>query len=490
MTEGVLRWAREAAELEAQAGHLDLGGFAATRGALAARLGRGAGPTLAVEGSLTDTGGAGTVADQLGSGSFRRALVQGAVPLGAVRPGLAVEHERREQAGGLRQDSLLSASYAFWAVRPGLGVALGRAEGEATVEYRRESEPLGPLGQELVGSAQALTVEATGRIRGGLFPTEGRLAVRSKRYEAPFQERGRLDGESVALRLASRTSLGGGALDGRLVYDALTERSPILQETYVLVGQDLGEFVWRDGQGEPRAGEPDGVAQVDEFFPETTPLEGTYLRTFVPGTDLVPTVGVGLGLRLDARLGRLADGDGLSARVLRAVALRTTVDLREKTRERDVLRVLVLDPGVLQQAGAGPEAGTVEGRLRVEQEVRLFPDLPDRGARLVGDHARSTSRLAAGLETRLVQGARAEAFAPLGGGLDARLAVVGGRRQTVSQAFASRTYDLRSLGLEGSLRWTPSPRLTVAVSPTVADRVGRARGAGPADGRARGPVAR
>ncbi len=478
VTEGVLRWARQGAAVEAGGGHLDLAGFASTRAELTAALGQGTSPTLAVEASLTETGGSGLVADQLGNGSFRRALVRGSVPLGVTRPSLAVEHERRQQAGGLRIDSLLSASYAFWAVRPGLGLAAGQVEGEATVELRQESEPLGPLGQELVGSAQSVTVEATARLRGGPVPTEGRLAVRRKRYDPAFQELGRLDGESVALRLSSRTTLGGGALDGRLVYDALTERAPILQETYVLVGQDLGEFVWRDGGGEPRPGEPDGVAQVDEFFPETTPLEGTYLRTFVPGTDLAPTVGVGLGLRADVRPGRLAAGDGAGARLARAVALRTTVDLRERTRERDVLRVLLLDPGVLQQSDGGPDGGTVEGRLRVEQEVRLFPDLPDRGARLVADHARSTSRLAAGLETRLVQTGRAEVFAPLGGGVDGRLAVVAGRRRTVSQAFASRTYDLGSLGVEGSLRWTPSGRVTLALSPTVADRTDALAGPG------------
>ncbi len=237
----------------------------------------------------------------------------------------------------------------------------------------------------------------------------------------------------------------------------------------MLVGQDFGEFVWRDGQGEPRPGEPDGVAQVDEFFPETTPLEGTYLRTFVPSQDLVPTVGVGVGLRLGLRPGRLAAGEGALAQALRAVELRTVLDVREQTRERDVLRVLVLDPGVLQQTG-DPAAGTVNGRFRVEQEVVLFPDRPRLGGRLSGEHARTTTRLAAGLETRLVQALRAEAHGPLGATVAARVEVSAGRRQTLSETFASRTYDLRSLTLEPSLTWTPAPTLAVTLAPVVSDR--------------------
>ena len=396
-----------------------------------------------------------------------------------ARPGLAVEHERRQQDGGAQfEGDALSASYAYVAVRPGVAVDAGRVEGAATVEGRWESEPLGPTGREaLADAARSITVEATGRVRGAV-PTEARVAFRRKRYGDDFRLLGRQDAESVALRVASRGSVADGALDGRLVYDALTERAPILQETYVVVGQDLGEFVWRDGEGEPRPGEPDGVAQLDEFFPETTPLEGTYLRTFVPGTDLVPTVGVGLGLRLDARPGRLVPALGV-------VALRTTVDLRERTRQPDVLRVLVLDPGVLQRADA--DDGTVDGRLRVEQEVVLFPERPDRGGRVVGTHLRSTSRLAAGLEARLVQDLRAEAYAPLAGTLDGRRALVAGRRRARSDAFASRTYDLRTVGAEGSLRWAPSDRVAVTLAPTLLDRtdalVSGARPAGAVVGR-------
>lgn len=468
VTEGALRWAREGVEAEAGGGRLTLGSFRSTRGTLSATL-AGAGRQLAVEGAISETGGSGPVADAIGTGAFRRARAEGSVAWGVTRPSLAVEHERRTQAGGVAPEgAALSASYAYVAVRPGLSVDAGGFEGGATVELRRESEPLGPTGQEaLADAARALTVEATGRLRGRTAQSEGRLAYRRKRYGDDFRLLGRQDAESVALRLSSRATLGGGALDGQVAYDALTERAPILQETYVLVGQDLGEFVWRDGGGEPRAGEPDGVAQLDEFFPETTPLEGTFLRTFIPGTELLPTVGVGLGLRLDVRPGRLADASTALGRALDAVAFRTVVDVRERTREEDVLRVLLLDPAVLQTTAAG---GTVDGRFRAEQEVVLFPDLPNRGGRLAFDLTQSTAQRAVGLERRLAQTARAEAYAPLLSTVDGRLAVVASRRRTLSDAFASRTFDLGSLGLEGSLRWTPSDRLALTLAPTVADR--------------------
>ena len=472
VTEGTLGWLGRGASVQAEAGRLALGDYRSSRGRLAATLGSlGAGrPALAAEAAVSETGGGGPVANLIGTGAFRRALLAASLGLGVARPSLAVEHERRTQTGGaIPQDAELSASYAFVAVRPGLAVASGPLEAGASVELRRESEPLGPTGQEsLAPSASAVTVEASGRLRGAAVQSEGRVAYRRKRYGESFRLLGRQDAESVALRLSSRVLAAGGAVDGRAVYDALTERAPLLQETYVLVGQDLGEFVWRDGQGEPRAGEPDGVAQVDEFFPETTPLEGTYLRTFVPGTDLVPTIGVGLGLTLGLRPGRLAPGDGVLARLLQAVALRTVVDVRERTRERDVLRVLLLSPAVLQSPGLDGEPATVDGWFRVEQEAVLFPDTPDRGARLAVDHLQSTSRLAAGLERRLTQTARAEAYRPLGA-LEARLAVVASRRRALSETFASRTFDLRGLGLDGSLRWAPG-RVALTLAPTVASR--------------------
>ena len=58
------------------------------------------------------------------------------------------------------------------------------------------------------------------------------------------------------------------------------------------------------------------------------------------------------------------------------------------------------------------------------------------------------------------------------------MAVVAGRRRALSQAFASRTYDLRSVGLEGSLGWAPSSRVALTLAPTVASRTDALAAAG------------
>ena len=476
--EARLAWTRAGVGgVAAEGGRLGIGGVTSDRLGASATLGApgqgapGGLPWLDARLETARTEGTSPLAAVLGTGVFDRQSVTAGRSVGRVTPTLALERERREQ-GGTALDSLagLASSYRFLALRPGVAVTFPVGTAEATAEWRREAEPLGPIGTSgpLVDAARVLTVETSASVRsGGSASGDARLAYRRRRYDDAFRQLGRQDAESVALRLSGRAAPLRRAVEVQTVYDALTERTPLLQETYVLVGPDLGEFVWRDGGGEPRTGEPDGVAQLDEFFPETTPLEGTYLRTFVPSQELFPTVGVSLGGRLGLHPGRLVPDASPLASVLRAVVLRTTLNVQEQTRSRDVLGVLLLRPGVLQQPG---ESGTVRGRFRIEQEAVLLPDRRDRGGRLGLDHLTSTSQLAAGRERRLAQTLRAEAYGPLGGHLAVRLEVAAERRRTLSETFASRTYDLRGLRAEPRLTWTPAEAVSLSLGALIADR--------------------
>ncbi|MEM1054182.1 MAG: hypothetical protein AAGI52_01545 [Bacteroidota bacterium] len=487
-TEASARWAlTERSALEVEGGTIGIGEYRARRAGVVAALSdlpSGALPAwtpalrYTFDAVASDSGATGL----LGSGSFLRHALDAERPVlgGRVTPRLGVVFEDREQRGGaLAQDTLLASTYQFLSLRPGLAYTTSALAASATVEVRREAEPLGPIGSSapLADAARSLGAEADIRVRGASgFRIDARAAYRRTRFEEPFRQLGRQDAESLALQLTTRVQPLSRALDIRARYEALTERTPVLQEAYVLVGAEAGQFVWRDGEGEPRAGEPDGRQQVDEFFPETTPFEGTYLRTFVPSDELLPAVGVEgrLAVRLDGA--RVADGLGVAWG--RLVDARASVEVRERSTSGDLLRVLLFDPGVLQQREGGQEMGTVDGRFRLDGEVSILPRESRRGLRVGFDHLTTTRQLAAGAEARLVQSVRADGRLGLAGGVLARLSLRLERRRSESAAFASRTYDLRGITAEPSVTFTPGASTSLTVGAVVSSREDARAGTG------------
>ena len=156
--------------------------------------------------------------------------------------------------------------------------------------------------------------------------------------------------------------------------------------------------------------------------------------------------------------------------------------MREKSASGDLLRVLLFDPGVLQQRADTLAAGTLDGRFRAEGEVSLRPRDARRGVRLGADHLTTTRRLAAGAETRLNQSVRAEGRLALAPALLARLDLRAERRRAASSAFATRTFDLRALTAEPSITWTPAASGAFTLGAVVSTRTDRLATATAPDG--------
>ena len=459
-TEGLLRWdATERSFFQVEAGQLGLGGeivageYAATRYGVEGRLDEAAlGPLLPRARYRADLArSANTFAFALTPGAdglprpggetgffFRQsALLDKPFWQSRLTPGIGYDEERREQsaldlAGA---DSLTAGSFRFRAVRPGLAWATEPFSAAGSVEFRREEEP---LAGRLRHAADALTVSTEAAYRGAL-QADGRVAYRTRRFTDAFEEEGRLANESLALQGNVRWTPLRRALEVRAAYEALTERTAVPQETYVLVGSELGEYIWVDASG-------DGVPQVDEFQPEPTPNEGTYALTFVPGDDLRPTIGVQAQLRLRLDAGRLvARPETALQRFAAGLQAQTTLDVSERSTLRDLARIYLLDPAVLQS-----DATTLAGRFRATQDLTLFRRSDRFGVRLFGSHLTSTSQLAAGQEKRLQQEARVELDGrpTAGGRLQLRLALLGERAKSTSAGFASRRFDVRTLGIE------------------------------------------
>ncbi|MEM1041533.1 MAG: hypothetical protein AAGI91_02785 [Bacteroidota bacterium] len=456
--EGVVRWASgEATHLQVEAGQIEIGDlFDGQRGGLDAAFRRERWPGLSYRLDVVDSengfaGEEGRWLRQLGRLDYRL-LGDRLVPF------VEVEQERRDQRA-LGTDSLVVEALAFAEVRPGLGWTSSTLTAAASVEWRDEEQPLAGA---FADAATVTTVQTDLRYRpSATYTTEAQVAYRLRNATEAFEETGFGDNESLVLRWTNRWTPLARAVELNTVYEAQTERSPVLQEIYLLVGPELGEFVWEDANG-------DGVQQLDEFREEITPLEGQYARTFVPGDDLIPTIGVQGRLRLRLDPARLF-GDDASGwqRALARVSSLTTLDVQEKSEEPDLARVYLLNPGVLQD-----EATTLGGRFRIGQEFAFFRGDPRWSGRLFGQHLRSTNRLATGLERRRIQLVEAEARAVLFGPLSGELRGAAERNASGSP-FASRRFDIRGVEVEPEATW----RFGQAVSLSAGVRYARNRDA-------------
>ncbi|HBQ59206.1 MAG TPA: hypothetical protein DD671_06175, partial [Balneolaceae bacterium] len=102
-------------------------------------------------------------------------------------------------------------------------------------------------------------------------------------YSDAFVSEGNQNRKGVLVRSVTNFVSENRLVEGEFFYEANTRRQALLQESYIEVGPEIGQYVWDDLN-------EDGVQQVDEFFQEVSSNEGTFIRQFLPSDDLLPAV--------------------------------------------------------------------------------------------------------------------------------------------------------------------------------------------------------
>ncbi len=450
--EAEMQWAfTSQSQLAASAGRLALGdGFSARRYQLGLEWEDGAGqPTVRYDVErITST-------DEVEQTNGTWLRQQGTIrqSIGAWTPRVAIEQEaRRQQVMGT--DSLAQTSLAFVDVRPGIEVQAGAVTAGAEVAYRSEQEAAEGTFRD---AERTWTVQSNVMYRpNSTFNTEGRLGFRARQVSDDFRASDeRANQESLLLRWRGTARPFGRALDIDGFYDALTERTPTQQEIYVRTGPELGQYVWTDSND-------DGIVQLDEFVPETTPNEGTYVQRFVPSDTLTPVVNLQARLRVQAEPARLWRGATARwKRALSVVSTRTTLEVQEKSRSDDLAPIYLLNQSAFRRVGA-----TLDGQVRVRQDVYLFRRTADYGLDLTFDQLRALSERTAGLQTRYRRAWSAEAQYRFSPTWSAQLTGAHRVDRSDSRAFASRSYAIQGIELrpEVTIQLAGVGRLIGAVS--------------------------
>ncbi len=283
---------------------------------------------------------------------------------------------------------------------------------------------------------------------------EGRVGVRRRSIGGAFTKSGATSvTRAAAIRWSGRFRPWQRALQLNWHYEALSERTPSLQEIYIRTGPELGEFVWVDANG-------NGVAELDEFLPETTQDEGNYVRTLVPSDSLQAVTGLQARIALELDPARRWSRSSAGwQRILRSVSLRTVINVQEKSRNPATLDIYLLRMGSFQSP-----VHTLKGLLSVQQDLHLFRGHPRWSASGSYRHVQSLSALAAGTESRAVDEVRGQARVKAQERWTLGLTVSEGTRRTESQAFASRSYDITTRTVAPALTYSPSSALQTTLT--------------------------
>ncbi len=358
----------------------------------------------------------------------------------SLTPYLVFEQERRSQTSAT-SDSLSPESFSFFDIAPGMEFRVGAAELDYSIALRRQQ---GVLDNELQQESEA--VEHRLRLSletGDHFASRNELRFRSREFTDQFAARGAANRNGILIRSNTSYGISRPEWEGEWLYEVNTQRQALLQETYIKVGPELGQFTWNDLNG-------DGVEQIDEFFPELSPNEGTYLRQLLPSDELFPSVNLKARWINDLHpLGFLKErGSGWSG-FLSRISLRSRIDISENSTTTNLQDIYLMRLKSFRN-----DSTTIQGRLSWEKELSLMPgyeraDLDIRYNQIRSLNQRSTEQVSVyqdawAADTRIDISGRTQGFMTLSTATD----------RTLSNTLVSRNFDIRSKGIETGVHTT------------------------------------
>jgi hypothetical protein len=300
-----------------------------------------------------------------------------------IQPGFRLEHENRHQKN-LFSDSLSANSLKFIEYGPFLSFRPGHARWNVNLSSLYRNDEI-PLSGALVPESQSNTHSIAWVNDQGLkFYTEQSIGFRSVRYDEHIRTAQRLT-NNVQVRSLIRYNLFNRFIDAQWNYDISSERRAKLQERYVDVGPELGSYIWEDENG-------DGIQDIDEFFPERIPGEGTYMLQFVPIDDFIPVTSLETGLRHVFRFSELSLTSDHPFWKRAEFSSRLFV---KEINSSNVKEVYALKLSNFQGVN------TIQGRQSAQHELRISQGLTKFGVVFSHDFMKSSNAFSLGAESNL-----------------------------------------------------------------------------------------
>lgn len=452
--------------LSGEYGFIDRFGFTGERQASAFQTenGNGLGITYSQDWIRSEDGFAGVNGNWLRQQGTVSKLFKNEESNSSITPYVRLEQEQRLQRNQTN-DSLTNQSLEFYEVVPGIRYQSIKWLIDYSFAYRNN----------LRVNENALSNESTALqhsvqlniIPSNYFRTQNKVAVRSKEFTSQFTGSGNTDKRSLLIRSNTNYAAISENWEGSFLYEVNTQRQALLQETFIEVGPEIGQYVWDDLNN-------DGVEQLDEFFLELTPNEGTYIRQFLPSDDLFPVIDLKVRLRNEFNpFGFLEGEEGINY-FLNQIIVRSRFDIAENSTTNNLADIYFLNLSTFRDS-----ATTIQGRFAFEKELDLLPtynkfDLSIRYNQLKGLNRRSSE-----LQTIFV-----DAFA-IDFGYDITSTIQGDSKvsfstnKTTSNTISNRNFDIYSRDIEQGVGATLNRSWRTGFIVSFSDKEDRIRSANP-----------
>lgn len=359
---------------------------------------------------------------------------------GNLTPLFRFEAENRKQRA-LSTDTLTNLSLQFYEVGPGMEFNKGAWTLAAGWSYREDRRV---LDNALKPSSSGLTQRFRMQYDGGsAFNTQNEVAFRRKNYTRAFEAAGGgRDSRGVFIRSATNYAMKHRFMEGQVLYEANTERKALLQETYIEVGPELGQYTWNDLNN-------DGVQQVDEFFQELSPNEGRFVKQYIPSDDLYPVIDLHTRLRNTVEPRRWLDARGagsMLSEVLSHIKLHSMVEVRESNTTRNLSDIYLMRLDKFRN-----DSTTIDGSLYWQQDLQVFPESSKMDLKIQYNQMRGLSRKAVGVERRFNDGWKLEGSYRIRRYYTARLTLRTGVDRNLNERLTTRNYEIEQQSIRPGL---------------------------------------
>ncbi len=318
-----------------------------------------------------------------------------------------------------------SANLTKW----GIGI---HANGRIRQEQRMLSGTLQPAFLLKVFTLQ-------GKLQRDYLSLQVGLSLQRKRFTTTFERLGYRNAHFTGLEAAIRWMPQGGWLRLFSRYEAGSERVARLEEVFVRVGTELGQYVWVDING-------DRIRQLDEYLPESTPYEGTYIKLFVPSRKLEPATRIRVSTHLYLHGSRLPWGPAW----LKRWESSTTLSLQEQSTWPHVTDLFLLRQTYFRKRGS-----TLRGTLHIQQQIRLRDLFYRFTLEPHMNHTASLQSLTYGTEDRSTWNYILRTKRPVTRNIESQIEL---HRETIrsrNEIYRSRTYHIQRHRVAASLQITP-----------------------------------